>query len=238
MSEETLPVFRVTVIVPTLNEAENIETVSTEVFDDIDGSRVIVADDGSKDGTHEIVNEMSKTRPIVLLDRSDEQIHGITISVVDAVRTLDDADSIFAVMDGDGQHDHRIIEQMVNALEAGSDVAVGTRKSVPDWPFVRRLISWGATTLGKLRLFFWRKSRCKDLMSGYFAMRRDTFLEVYDKKPSRFTPKGYKILFDFLKAGPRGLKIAQPEYVFGLRGGDTSKIGKAVIWQFLRSLFR
>ena len=92
-----------TVILPTLNEAENIKQVISELLEECPDSDIIVADDGSVDGTDEIVRRMSKTEGrIIFLDRKNRKEHGLTASVIDAVLIAKGAK--IAVMDADRQH--------------------------------------------------------------------------------------------------------------------------------------
>lgn len=221
------------VIIPTFNEAGNIEELISRVVKDNEGIRVIVADDGSTDGTRQIVRNLSKkNKNVALLDRSKEKIKGLTISVVDAAKTVK-ADC-FVVIDADLQHPPEKVREIVKALES-YDAVVGTRRSIPnDWPLKRKLISKTATMLARLRLM----RNVKDPVSGFFGARTALFKEVFNKNEKKFEPKGYKVLFDFLKYCPRQTKIGAVYYEFGLRKSGSSKISNKQIKLFFKSLFK
>ena len=92
-----------TVILPTLNEAENIKQVISELLEECPDSDIIVADDGSVDGTDVIVRRISKTeKRVIFLDRKNRKEHGLTASVIDAVLIAKKGKIV--VMDADLQH--------------------------------------------------------------------------------------------------------------------------------------
>ncbi len=88
-------------------------------------------------------------------------------------------------------------------------------------------------------LFIDAKETCVDIFSGFFGVRRDMFVDVYDKNRQRFVKEGYKTLFDFLKCVERGrLMIANVPFVFHIREFGKSKAstkqGIAVIKSFYK----
>ena len=79
---------QLTVITPTLNEERNIDKMITRLLSLYPQVSIIVADDGSTDGTAEIVRDWENENPkISFLDRKDEAIKGLTISLVDALKS-------------------------------------------------------------------------------------------------------------------------------------------------------
>ena len=78
-----------TVIIPTLNEVENIKELVGKLVKSYPGVRIIVADDGSTDGTLDVVMEMTaRNSALSLLDRSGSGVHGIAASVIYAARLV------------------------------------------------------------------------------------------------------------------------------------------------------
>ena len=222
-----------TVIIPTLNESQNITELLETIRRNYPEAKVIVADDGSTDGTKEKVSATGrKNRNIKLLDRSSEKLHGLTASVIDAVKT---ADSEFvAVIDGDLQHPPEKIKEITKKLEEGNDIAIGTREKVEGiWPLQRRIMSKTATTLAQLRL----RRMLRDPMSGFFGAKTAMFRKVLAEKEAKFEKKGYKVLFELLKYAPNA-KIAEVSYTFRERAGGKSKIGKKQVIAMARALIK
>jgi len=226
-----------TLIVPTLNEENNIVELLSLVRKQYKDLNILVADDGSKDETQALVRKAHrKDKRINLLDRTKEQHKGITASVVDAIHMCDT--KYFVVIDGDLQHPPEKIGMIVRSLRSGNDIVVGTRKKVAsDWPWHRKLMSMGAILMGYIRLCF-TGVRTKDIMSGFFGGNVSFFIKHYQQKPKAFVLEGYKVMFDLLKICPRSTKVGKVFYVFGARQRGTSKIGSRHIIAYLKSLVK
>ena len=201
------------------------------------GVRVTVADDGSRDRTRDIVHEYHAKHPdIELLDRSGEPVHGLTISVVEAA--LAAGTRFFVVIDGDMQHPPEKIAELRDRLLDGAAVVVGRRdKVLVPWPWHRRAISWAGVTLGRSRLRL-SGATTDDTMSGFFGAVTDLFRRHAAPNVKKFEPKGYKVLFDFLKLLPGTTRVDEVPYEFGLRAGGASKITSTHMLLYARSLFR
>jgi len=233
---EILPTNQLTVIIPTLNESSNIEQMIKRLLSIYSDISIIVADDGSTDGTVEIVSDWNSKNPrIRLLDRKDEQVKGLTISLVDSINTTQT--EYFLVMDADFQHPPERIIDSLPLFEAGFPVIIGTRAKVEGWSRRRKVISWGATTLGKISLWLRRKQRPKDIMSGFFGGQTTFIRELIKKHPKTISAKGYKLLFDLLKVMPRDTPIGEFQYTFQAREAGESKIGFKHILVYFKSLF-
>ncbi|MBI4144489.1 glycosyltransferase [Candidatus Woesearchaeota archaeon] len=216
---------KVTVVIPTFNEGANIDRL-LELLSRFENIRVVVSDDGSKDSTKENVVKFSFAQ---FLDRSDEMVHGLTASVVDGIEHA--LTEYVIVMDGDLQHPPEVIPDIVKQLES-NDIVVAVREKVAsDWPWYRRIISFGATFLAKLVLFV-RGTYVSDPMSGFFGVKKSVFLQSSKK---RFVGSGYKVLLDFLKQSKVSIGIVP--YVFGARDAGSSKLKLRHYLLFLKSLF-
>lgn len=224
----------ITVIIPTLNEEQNIGRLIDRLMELYPGINILVVDDGSQDRTPLIVQEKSDTFSTVrLLDRRNEPVKGLTISIRDGI--LNTHTKWFIIMDGDFQHPPESIVDAMACMENDPDLIIGRRDEIEEWPFTRRLISVGAQTLGKISLFIRRRKIPKDIMSGFFGGKTETLREfARNDKILEFT--GYKFLFDVLKVFPRDKKICEFGYVFRNREYGTSKIGRKQIFAFIKSL--
>jgi dolichol-phosphate mannosyltransferase len=226
-----------TVIIPTFNENENIHDLLNALIELYTGINIIVADDGSTDGTKDKVLEFGSTKKsVILLDRTLRPVHGITASVMDAVTYA--TTNYIIVMDGDLQHPPEKVKDIANKLSEGYDVVVGTRqKVVVPWPTHRKMISRIASMLACSRLLI-SGVFAKDVLSGFFGTKRELFAEKASTYSHGFEQRGYKVLFDFLKLLPRKTKVAEVPYEFGLRTKGESKIKMKHVLLFLRSVLK
>ncbi len=227
-----------TVIIPTLNEAKNIGRLLDIILELYPKISVVVADDGSSDDTEKIVNRyQSSNQRIKFLNRSQENIHGLTISVIDGVRTTNT--KYVVVIDGDLQHPPEKIGEIIKSLREKDCLVVGVReKVIAEWLFYRRIMSKAAMLFGKMILFIRGKPRCKDILSGFFGIQKEKIIKIVNEKIDKFEPEGYKILFDLLKNLPKNEKVEEIPYSFGNRYYGRSKISKRHIWIYFKSLFK
>lgn len=187
--------YDLTVIIPTFNEEANIRNIVMAVdavfHENALNGQILVVDDNSSDRTIPIVNEITRTTSNVdLLVRTHD--HGLSQSVADGF--LHASSDVFIVIDADFSHPPVMIPRMYEEIRRGSDVVIGSRYmeggGIREWPLKRRIISIGATFLGRL-LF----PDITDPVSGFFAIRK-TVVENAALKP-----RGYKILLEVLGKG-------------------------------------
>jgi len=227
-----------TIIIPTLNEGQNIGELVQNLTRQFPQVKIIVADDGSTDQTAEIVRQAHQANPnITLLDRSRDKIHGLTASVLDGIKLA--TTPFFAVMDADLQHPAAAVAHLLGALRSGrADFAVGIRaKVVGSWPVHRKALSHLGRWIGYWFLRLQGKT-CQDVLSGFFAAKTEVIKPLVQKFPGRFEPKGYKILFDLLRVAPKNIKIVEVPYTFNERQRGTSKIRLQHLLYYFRSFFR
>lgn len=227
----------VTVITPTFNENENIGLLMETLTSMYKNISIIVADDGSTDGTREQVREFHKKNSnVVLLDREAAEIHGLTISVKEAI--LMTTTPYYIVIDCDFQHPPEKVGEIAVRLDDGYHYVIGERDEIPDWPFTRRLISWGAKVIGKFSHFLHRSATCTDVMSGFYGADTAHSKMIINDHPKGFRPKGYKIMFELLKhSKKKETRVGRVGYVFNPRVRGESKISKKHIFEFLKSAF-
>lgn len=217
------------VILPTFNEAANVEEIIRRLDVSLQGIgwEAIFVDDNSGDGTADRVREIAR------LDRRVRVVHrfgrrGLASAVVEGM--LATAAPFLAVMDADLQHDEKLLPKFLEALrDGGYDVAIGTRYaeggSVGEWDKSRERMSQFATKMAKFAI----KTPVADPMSGFFAVRRELLMEVLPK----LSNVGFKILLDMLASTDRQLRISEIPYTFGQRVAGDSKLDKRVLQEYL-----
>lgn len=220
-----------------MNEYEGVRELSTLSHRLYPGIHLIVADDGSADGTQEAVFQcMREGHNIRLLDRSKASVHGLTASVVDGIVKAET--KYIVVMDADMQHPPEAVGKIIAELDTGADLVIGTREYLAEkWNLSRLFISRTASRLAQIRLFFSEVS-VRDPLSGFFGIRRDFATQLIKDKPKGFQLKGYKVLFDFLKFIPLGTNMSAVVYNFNFRRKGHSKMTLGVAWLFFASLFK
>jgi dolichol-phosphate mannosyltransferase len=222
---------RLSLILPTYNESQNIPELLRRVHDAASPAETIVVDDDSPDGTWRVAEELKATYPgLTVIRRIGKK--GLSSAVVDGCDAS--AGDVLVVMDSDLQHDPAIVGELAKKIEEGAGVAVASRYreggSVGEWVRGRRWLS-------NLGTFVARKLpnvETTDPMSGFFAVRGD----LYRAARPLLVPEGFKILFELLAALPKGTPIAEVPLVFQPRLHGESKLSFAVQVQFLRQSLR
>lgn len=215
-----------TIILPTLNESGTIGKLLGYITAHYNGASVIVADDGSSDGTKEIVKKhASSYRKIRFLDRKAMGFErGLTASITDGI--LASKTEFAIVMDADLQHPPEKIKQMKEKLDAGYDLVVASRADVTEWALYRKIVSKALIKMGYLMLYAHGSSTCDDIFSGYFGVDVELFKKILSRNRKRFVMDGYKVLFDFLKCMDKGeIKVANVPFIFHSRKSGASKAG-------------
>ena len=181
----------VTVVVPTYREVENIphlverlskvrETATLDL-------ELLIMDDDSGDGTDRAVAALAMPWVTLVTRKTDR---GLSYAVLDGLKRA--TGEVLVVMDADLSHPPETIPGMLDELGKGTEVVVGSRfaeggSTADDWGFFRWLNSRVATLMA-LPL-----TPLSDPMSGFFAMRRETFAAGRD-----FNPIGYKVLLELV----------------------------------------
>ncbi len=218
-----------TIIIPTLNEFKNIRLIIVKLLKMYRGVSIIVADDGSMDGTREEVRAISKkNRKVKLLDRERRSVHGLAASVLDAVLMV--KTPYLIVMDADMQHPPNKVSEIMESL-GSCDLAVGVRTHVKNWGFYRKTVSKSIAYFSYAILTFRGKRTCNDIMSGFFGINTRLFQLIIRKKRSYFIGRSYKVLLDLLKLLDKNVKIKEIYYSsFNPRLYGKSK---ANVWNFI-----
>lgn len=224
--------LELTVVIPTLNEADNILRIFerlTVALADREWEAIFV-DDGSTDGTPEAITALAQNdRRVRLIRRFSRR--GLSSAVMEGM--LASTTPVIAVIDADLQHDESILPRLYESIASGEhELAIGTRYagegSVGDWASHRARISRMATKLAGMIA----KTPLSDPMSGFFAVRRDVVLDAVP----RISGIGYKILLDLVASSPRRLKVAEISYRFRNRDAGVSKLDTLVALEYFELL--
>lgn len=201
------------VIIPTLNERENIG----EIIERIQASlaaidfEIVVVDDDSSDGTADLAERYAEANDNIKVLRRQGKL-GLASAVLDGVQISDAA--VIGVIDADLQEPPESLPQLLAQIKAGHDIVIGSRyaegSSIEGWGPTRKLISKVAIWLAWLLLPATRG--IQDPSNGYFLVRRDVLDAELD-------PKGFKILMEILVKCDYGNVAEVPiDYVGRVRG--------------------
>ena len=221
----------VSIVVPTFREAENLPLLADRIEAALSGRgtewELVVIDDDSRDGIEAVAEELARCLPVRLdvrrvgpRDLSRSVLRGIAISRFDRV----------VVMDADLSHPPERIPDLLQALEGGCDMAVGSRyvsggRIDKDWGPWRFLNSLVATLLARPLV------TCHDPMSGFFALDRRVLPDL-----TQLRPIGYKIGLELMVRGR--LRVREVPIGFSDRNRGASKMGLRQQINYLRHLKR
>ncbi len=214
---------RVAVVVPTLNEAENVEPLVRQIMQHVpDCAEIIIVDDLSTDGTQDRVRALAQTFPVRLLERENPTL-GLAGAVIAGARAA--AAEILVVMDADLSHPPEEIGHLVAPLRIGdADMVIGSRYikggTTPGWPLSRRIMSRAAGTMA------FPLTGVHDSMAGFFAIRRVHLLEV------AAAATGFKIAFELIVHEKRKLRVREIPIAFHDRAHGVSKMNLRVAMLF------
>jgi dolichol-phosphate mannosyltransferase len=215
----------ISLVIPTLNEAENIEPLMARLaqcqprLDEI-----IFVDDGSTDGTRERIRSLNANSSVRLIER-ETPAFGLSGAVIAGARAA--SGDWLVVMDADLSHPpEKIAELLRPLLEDRADIVIGSRyvqgASTPGWPLWRKILSRTAAGLA------YPLTGVHDSMCGFFALPRKLLLEL--------TPAatGFKIAFEALVQGGKNLRVLEIPIAFRdrVRGVSKMSFGVALLFAF------
>lgn len=181
------PSLRTLVIIPTFNELDNLPLILGRVHKAHPDVHVLIVDDSSPDGTGDLADELSLADP--------DRVHVIHRTAKDGLGAaylagfawgLARQYSVLVEMDADGSHAPEQLHRLLDAVDKGADLAIGSRYVdggvVVNWPRRRKLLSRGANVYSRILL----GSAVTDMTAGYRAYRREVLekldLSVVDSK--------------------------------------------------------
>jgi dolichol-phosphate mannosyltransferase len=181
------PSQRTLAIIPTYNERENLPSLVERVHRARPDVHILVVDDGSPDGTGELADELALADP--------DRMHVMHRAAKDGLGAaylagfawgLNRQYSVLVEMDADGSHAPEQLYRLLDAVDAGADLAIGSRYvaggEVRNWPWRRRALSRTANWYSQTLL----GAEVSDITAGYRAYRREVLekidLEAVDSK--------------------------------------------------------
>lgn len=220
----------VLVIIPTYNEAENIERMVARTRSTSPSPHILIVDDGSPDGTGDIADRLAAADPAVaVLHRAGKQ--GLGAAYIAGFRWgLERGFDVLVEMDADGSHQPEQLPRLLEALK-DADLVLGSRwvpgGAVVNWPAARKFLSVGGNTYARLLLGI----PLKDATGGYRAFRREVLQKIgLDTVASQ----GYCFQVDLaLRAVRQGFRVVEVPITFVEREYGTSKMSGAIVAEAL-----
>jgi dolichol-phosphate mannosyltransferase len=225
-----VPPDRVTVVLPTYNERENLSEMAAAIT--AHGYRLLVVDDSSPDGTGDIAEDLARgsSRISVLHRQKKEGLGPAYRAGFD--RALADGAETVIEMDADFSHDPADLPRLVAAIDEGADLAIGSRYvpggSTPDWPWSRRFISKGGNLYARIMLGI----PIHDSTAGFRAFR-DSALRALPYDQAEASGYGFQVEMAW-RAHQAGMNVVEVPISFRDRTRGTSKMGTGIVLEAMR----
>jgi dolichol-phosphate mannosyltransferase len=230
------------VIIPTFNEAHNIKKLLNRVLNLENSIDILIVDDGSPDGTADIVKHLQQENPnrIHLIER-DRKLGLGTAYVTGFQFALNNEYEYVCEMDADFSHNPDDLPRLISVVESGeADVAIGSRYargiSIVNWPLSRLILSFAAN--------FYARSitglPIKDTTAGFKCIHRKV-LEKIDLQKIKSNGYAFQIEIHY-RAWRAGFKLKEVSIIFREREEGVSKMSKSIvreaIWRVWSLKFR
>jgi len=221
---------RIWIVLPTYNEADNLEPISRAILDALPDATLLVVDDASPDGTGVLADGLAAADPrIHVLHRAGKEglgrayRHGFRVA-------LDGGAAIIVQMDADFSHDPAVLPGLVAPIAAGeADLVIGSRYApggmVRDWGLARRLISRGGSVFARTVLSL----APRDLTGGFKAWRAETLAAV---SGGNVRAGGYVFQIEMTyRASRAGARVKEVPITFVDRRVGTSKMSRRIVFE-------
>ena len=229
------------VIIPTYNEKENIENIIRKVFSLEDGFDILIIDDGSPDGTANIVKGLQQEFPerLFMIERAGKQ--GLGTAYITGVKwSISKGYDYTFEMDADFSHNPDDLPRLYQACKDGADLAIGSRYcdgiSVINWPIGRIIMSYYASVYVRTVLGM----PVYDCTAG-FKCYSNKVLKTIDLDNVEMKGYGFQIEMKYTTY-KLGFKIAEVPIIFVNRKAGTSKMSGSIFgeafWGVLKLRFR
>jgi len=223
------------VIVPTYNESENVDRLLGRLLALPYDLHVLVVDDGSPDGTGDLVEAWTKREPRVHLMRRKGKL-GLGSAYRDGFRyALDQGAQYVFEMDADFSHDPDAIGGFLAAIE-DADIVLGSRYlngvSVVNWPLGRLMLSYFANAYTR-----WVTGLPLHDATGGFKCFRRRALEAIDLHKVKSDGYAFQIEMSY-KCWRKGMRIREIPILFVDRMAGVSKMNRRIVWEAAGMVWR
>lgn len=225
------------VIIPTYNEKENIAKIIAAVYSLAKSFHILIVDDGSPDGTGQIVKELQQTHAdrLFLLERSGKL--GLGTAYINGFEWgLAKSYEYFFEMDADFSHNPKDLLRLYEACKNGAGLAVGSRYvkggKLENWPIDRILLSYGASWYVRLIT----QMPVKDPTAGFVCYRREVLLAL-DLSKISFVGYAFQIEMKFATRS-LGFPIEEVPITFIDRVEGTSKMNSNIISEAMKGVIQ
>ena len=223
--------MRTVVVIPTFEEAPNVPGIVARTRQAAPEADILIVDDNSPDGTADVAEKLgAEIGGLTVLRRPGRA--GLGPAYREGLTwALDEGFDVIVSMDADGSHDPATLPRMLEAIEQGADVVMGSRYiaggSVPGWAMHRRLLSKGGNRYAGTVL----RLKVHDATGGFRAYRADV-LRKLDLSTLRANGYGFQIELSY-RVARLGVTVVEVPIVFTERRLGTSKMSAAIIWEAL-----
>lgn len=231
------PSQRTLVIIPTFNERENLPLIHERLTTACPGVHLLIVDDSSPDGTGQLADERAAADPgrTFVLHRTAKDGLGAAY-LAGFAWGLSRGYSVLVEMDADGSHAPEQLHRLLEAIDAGADLVIGSRYvdggTVRNWPWRRLALSKTANTYSRVALGI----GVHDITAGYRAYRREV-LEAIEL--DRVESKGYCFQIDLTwRTACNGFVIVEVPITFTERELGVSKMSGSNIREALIKVSR
>lgn len=216
------------ILIPTLNEKENLENLIPAIFNLMPDISVLIVDDNSSDGTQELVEKLKqKYGNLFILTRTSN--YGYGRSSIDGFKwVLERGYDFLVTMDADFSHDFNVVPALLKDLE-NYDISIGSRYvqsgGVKNWSLLRQTLSKFANFYVKTILSL----PITDATTGFNAYRANALQKI---NLDEINSEGYAFLvelkFRLIKAGCSAVEYP---ILFSERREGESKMSSKIIWE-------
>lgn len=222
---------RTLIVIPTYNERDGVAAIVAAVRSTAPGATILVVDDSSPDGTGAIADGLAARDPQVRV-RHRAAKEGLGRAYIDAFTiALGEGWERIVQMDADFSHNPADVPRLLAALDAGADLAVGSRY-VPgggtiNWGFGRQLVSKGGSLYARTALGV----KVRDLTAGFKAWTAAALAAI---PFARVKTKGYGFQIEMTyRALANGARLVEVPIQFEERRAGQSKMSRAIFWEAL-----
>ena len=218
---------RALVVMPTYNEAATLTALVPMVLEQDSRIDVLISDDASPDGTGDLADSLAAGSNRISVVHREGKLGLGTAYLHGFHRGLNAGYDYLLEMDSDGSHDPKYLPDLLGAVDAGADLAIGSRYvrgvNVVNWPMSRLLLSFFANKYAR-----WITGLpLTDATSGFKCFRRRA-LEAIDLDRVGSTGYAFQVEMDF-RAWKKGMRLVEVPIVFVDRDEGESKMSGAIV---------